>query len=469
MSKIILKDFNLGGIANSKYQGPANSVHKLVGFDLHSEPGILKVNQKMTKESGSTVDDLVKAIVPCSDGNTYLFGSTNGKIWKRTSAGAYSLEATVSPAAGAVGIMDAAEYQGYIYYSMQSRLGRWQIGSAWSTRNDSWATFTNTDADYHPIFEQKQVMVLYIGDKNYVAQVDAGTFSDGNNNDVKNPLRISVLGKYSTDLLIGSFISSNVSETWVMKWNTWSISFSSADDVPEVGINCFLPTDNYVLVQAGKKGNFYIYTGVLEQYKKLPGDWSGTNEAIVYPNAAVNRNCLPLFGLSNLSGNPTEQGIYSFGSYSQEYSKILNLEYLISTGNSSNIVIGAIASVGNDLLVSWKDTTTGTVYGIDKLDMANKFTCAYLDTRVIAVDRGEKKDFNIEVYYRTLPTNCSIQIWQSVDGAPYEEIEDTTVDTKNKKIIIDSTVSDANTVQFRIKPIVSANTAPEIEEIDITF
>jgi hypothetical protein len=468
MSTIILKDFNLGGIANSKYQGPANSVHKLVGFDIHSEPGILKVNQKMTKESGSTVDDLVKAIVPCSDGNAYLFGSTNGKIWKRTSAGVYSLVATVSPAAGAVGIMDAAEYQGYIYYSMQSRLGRWQIGLAWSGREDNYATFTNTDADYHPIFEQKQTMVLYIGDKNYVAQVDAGTFSD-KAVDVKSPLRISALGKYLTDLLMGSFINSNVSETWVIRWNTWSVSFSSADDVPEVGINCFLPTDNYVLVQAGRKGNFYIYTGVLEQYKKMPGDWSGTNEAIVYPNAAVNRNGLPLFGLSNLSGNPTEQGIYSFGSYSQEYSKILNLEYLISTGNSSNIVIGAIVSVGNDLLVSWKDTTTGTVYGIDKLDTANKFTGAYLDTRVIAVDRGEKKDFNIEVYYRTLPTGCSIQIWQSIDGGSYTQITDTTTDTLNKKITIDSSVAGVNTVQFRIKPIASANTAPEIEEIDITF
>jgi len=73
--------------------------------------------------------------------------------------------------------MDAWEYQGYIYYTMQSRLGRVAVGAPtdWATRNDSWATFTNTDALYHPC--QEVNAVLYIGDANLVAQVDAGVFS----------------------------------------------------------------------------------------------------------------------------------------------------------------------------------------------------------------------------------------------------------------------------------------------------
>ena len=157
---IIIKDINLGGISDSRYQGQANSVYSMEGLDIHSEPGIIKANQALTKESGTTVDDFVKVFVPCSDGNTYLFGSTNGKIWKRTSSGVYSLEATAAPSAGGVGIMDAYEYQGYIYYSMESRLGRVAVGSptSWSGRDDDWATFTNTDADFHPIKEVNQVM-----------------------------------------------------------------------------------------------------------------------------------------------------------------------------------------------------------------------------------------------------------------------------------------------------------------------
>lgn len=83
MARIPFKNFNMGGIADSDYMGAPNSMADLWGFDIHSEVGVLKVNQALTKESGSTIDDLVKASVPCSDGNTYLFGSTNGKIWKQ--------------------------------------------------------------------------------------------------------------------------------------------------------------------------------------------------------------------------------------------------------------------------------------------------------------------------------------------------------------------------------------------------
>lgn len=467
-NQIILNNFVLGGISDSRYLGVANSVYKLIGFDIHSEPGVLKVNQALAKESGSTIDDLVKAMVPCSDGNTYLFGYTNGKIWKRTSGGTYSLEATASPAAGSAGIMDAYEYQGYIYYSMQSRLGRCAVGAAWSTRNDSYATFSNTDDTYHPINEQN--LVMYVGDKNYLAQVDAGTFS-ANALDIKSPLRISALGRYLTDILLGSFINTNVVDTEVFRWNTWSTaSFQSSDDVPEVGINCFIPTDNYNLVQCGRKGMLYTYSGTfLERKKRIPGDWSGTNQALVYSNAAVNRNGLPLFGLSNISGNPAPQGVYSYGSYSPEYPVVLNLEWLISTGHSSNVQIGAIALIGDDLLVSWKDSTGTPSYGVDHIDTAAKFANASIETREIAIGRGDKKDFMIEVCYRSMPAGCSITIEQDTNNAGYIAVSDLIVDPDNKKVYAKTTIVGANTVQFRVKPVVSGNNAPEIEQIIINY
>ncbi|MBP8994105.1 MAG: hypothetical protein KBG30_09890 [Bacteroidales bacterium] len=362
MNQIQIKDINLGGIANSQYQGQKNSVAEMVGFDIHSEPGILKNNQKLTQESGGLVDDLVKKILPCSDGNSYLFGSTNGKIWKRTSAGVYSLEATASPSAGSAGIIDAWEYQGYIYYTMQSRLGRVAVASPtnWTGRDDNWKTFSNTDDTYHPC--QEVNAVLYIGDGNFVSQVDAGVFS-ADALDIEKPYRIASLGKSFTNLLIGTFVNTYRVWTSIFNWNTWSIdSFQSSDDIPEIGVSCFLKTDNFNLVYAGLKGNFYLYTGTqLEQYKRIPGDWTGSNTAIIYPNASCNMFGLPLFGLSNLSGNPAKQGIYSLGGYDRNYPKVLNLEWLISTGAYSGIDIGCVELVGNQLLVSWKQQTTITM------------------------------------------------------------------------------------------------------------
>jgi hypothetical protein len=332
----------------------------MVGFDIHSEPGILKHNQKLTKESGVLIDDLVKTILPCSDGNTFLFGSTSGKVWQRTSSGVYSLLVTVAPAAGALGILDGYEYQGYIYYTMQSRLGRVAVGAPtnWATRDDNWQTFANTDASFHPLNEQNQV--LYIGDGKDLAQVDAGVYS-ASALDLASPYRIKALGKILTDILIGTFVNAYRVATAIFRWNTWSTdSYQSSDDIPEIGINCFLRTDNFVLVNAGTKGNFYLYNGSqLDNYKRIPGDWTGSKEAVIFPNASVNKFGLPLFGLSNVSGNPAKQGIYSMGGYDRNYPKVINLEWLISNGRYEGVDIGATEMVGTLLLVGWK--TSGIV------------------------------------------------------------------------------------------------------------
>jgi hypothetical protein len=97
MPKITLDNFNRGGISIASSAGGNSSMPTLVGFDLHSTPGLLKVAQKMTKDSGNTVNELCKVAVPASDGNVYWFSSVSGKIWRRSSLGVYSLVHTTAP------------------------------------------------------------------------------------------------------------------------------------------------------------------------------------------------------------------------------------------------------------------------------------------------------------------------------------------------------------------------------------
>ena len=476
MQKIPFKNFNLGGIADSNYMGSANSMADLWGFDLHSEVGVLKVNQALTKESGTTVDDLVMAGVPCSDGNTYLFGSTNGKVWKRTSAGAYSLETTITVTSGTVGVLEAEEYMGYIYYATSNTLGRVAVGAptAWAGRTDSWKTFTNGDASWHPM--KILNLVLYIGDKNVVAQVDAGVFSASalDMPDLSSTLRVKCLGQLGTDLLIGTYVSSNVIATEIFRWNTWSVSFTNSDPIPEVGINSFLEIDNGVIVNAGTKGNTYIYNGsTLELYKQIKGTWDNTtNKATVNPNAVLNFCGLPLFGLSYDTGTPCNLGIYSLGRANRNYPIVLNGEVGISTGNLGKVVVGCIVGLGDYYLVTWKDTTTGTVYGVDKLDLSNKYSGAYLTTRVIMADRMTLLNYNvINIAYRTLPTNTTFAIAKKVNNGSFEVIDagDCSNDTQRNIYMTEVDINDATTVQIKITPSVSVNTAPEIEAIEVVL
>jgi hypothetical protein len=139
---------------------PASSAPQIVLPE--EEPGIIKVNQRLSKESSTIVTDFVQTMVPCSDGSTYMFG-TGGNIYKRDSSGTYTLLATIGA------IYGAAEFEGYIYYATSTKLGRWQIGTAWSTRTDEWATLTKTTT-YRPM--RSLNLVLYIGNGNLIAQVE---------------------------------------------------------------------------------------------------------------------------------------------------------------------------------------------------------------------------------------------------------------------------------------------------------
>ncbi len=459
---LTLSNFHLGGIADSEYSGIANSLAAIVGCNLHSETGVLKVNQALVKESGTTVDNAVSKIVVCSDGNSYLFDRTAGKIWKRTSAGTYSLEATNANGA----ILNAFEHQGYIYYASATKLGRWQIGSAWATRSDSWATFTNGNSTYHPMFVKNQV--LYIGDGYLVAQVDNNIFT-ANALDLETKYIVRSLGEVEADLLIGTYVNTNVNEAHIFRWNTIQVSYTNDDGAPEIGVNCFLKTDNYVLVQVGQKGNLYTYNGAqLEQFKRILGDWSSTNQAFVNSEAVCSFNGLPLFGLSNGSGNPCLQGVYSFGSASSNYPKVLNLEYVISTGHTSNVEITAMAIAGNDLLVAWKDTTSGTAYGVDKIDWNNKYASAYFTTRTLTIDRTNNKDFGVKIAYRSLPTGTSIALFVNKNNAGFVSVP-LLKDAVRNLYMTDTKIVGAGSIKLKISLTTSANLAPEIEQVEVSF
>lgn len=468
---IPIGNFNLGGLAASKWSGVESSFYKLTGWDLHSTPGLLKVAQKLTKDTSTTITALCRTCVSSSNGAQYWFSYTDGKIWERTSAGSWQLVHTTTPAAGTAGCLGAFEYQGYIYWATQSRLHRIAVSNAdnnnWATDAvEDWATFSITDTEFHPMVEQN--LVLYIGDGNYVAQVDAGTFT-ANALDIKTPLRIKALGKIFTDLLIGTYVADGVTKAEIFRWNTWSVSFTNSDEIPEVGVNAFLQGDNFVLVQAGIRGNIYYYDGTkLERWKKIPGEYSSAKYGEVYPNAAASMGELMLFGFSNGAGNPCDQGVYQIGRHDRNYPWVLDMPYPISERSggalvTSSIEIGALLAVGSDLYVSWKN---GSTYGIDKLDYSNKLELAYLETVLISLDREKFSNFSKFVTtYASLPAGTGITMQYSKNYADYTDTTEVT-DTDRKIVQAEEGV-EANSLQLKISPTVSSNDAPEIESAGV--
>ena len=464
-----IEKFNLGGLADSKFSGVENSFYKLIGFDLHTTPGLLKVAQKMTKNDlgAIVVTEFVREALASSNGRTYWFSSASGKIWERAADGTWAYVHDTSPAAGAPACQGAAEYQGYIYWATENRLHRILATNAegaaeWAANvEEDWATFANGHAWHHPMIEQN--LVLYIGDGKDVAQVDDGIFS-ASALDVKSPLVVKCLGKMGPDLLIGTE-GNDVTKSAIFRWNTWSVDATTHDTIEEEGINAFLPGDNVVFVSAGVAGNIYVYDGEkLELYKKIPGDHTVSTECVVLPNAVANLAGEILFGVSSQSGSdPVNEGIYRLGRHSRDYPYILDLPYPISERSEGNLVltgieIGAMLVVGQELFASWKH---GSAYGVDKLDTGNKLDGAYLETMVMAAQREPFSDFSkFLVAYVDLPANTAVNISYSKNHAAYAALTET-IDTARNITSAEQSV-EATTLQVKLVFTTSGNAAPTI-------
>jgi len=466
---ILIGNFNQGGLSDSRWSGTKDSFFKLTGLDPHSTPGLLKVAQKLTKISSTTVTAFCKESVVSSNGKVYWFSYTDGKIWQQDpSDNSFTLIFTTTAAAGGVGCLGAFEYQGYIYWATESRLHRIlasgnDTGAEWTSNTAlNWATFTNTDALFHPMFEVNQV--LYIGDGKYVSQVDAGTFT-ANALDIKTPLRVKSLGKINTDLLVGTWVSDTITQTELIRWNTYSVSFSTSDTIPETGINAFIPADNFVLVQAGLAGNLYTYDGsVLNLYKTIPGDYSPTKYGYVHPSSVGNLNGQLLFGMSNGTGNPCDLGVYRLARHDIKYPFIMDFPYPISERSSSALVttgieIGAIAVSGFNVYIAWKN---GTTYGVDKLDYSNKLDGAYFETRVMALNRemlSTMDNFNLNYYQ--IPASCEINLAYDKNYAGYVNM--TEVKDTDRLTVSSEEGVEASALSVKATFTTSSNDAPSVE------
>lgn len=461
----LIFDGQFKGLADSKWSGIPGSFYASVGIDGNSTPGTLTVHQKLTKESGSTVTELCLVRVACSNGYSFWFSSTSGKVWARSSSGTWTLATTTTAAAGGVNCLGAAEFNGYIYWATESRLHRIAIADAddsWASVSLNWATFQVTNSLYHPMAIQD--LTLFIGDGHQVASVDDAAAFNNNALDIVAPLIIKTMVEYEIDLLIGTVVgtSTTVNETEIIRWDCVSDSWNTSDPINEVGINAFIRDDNVMYVNAGRAGNIYFYDGdKLQPFKKIPGTYSPTAYGTVNPHAVGNYKGVPIFGFSNGSGNPAPEGVYSFGSYSKDYEKVLDLSWLISADVTTGVTIGAIIVADFDILVAWQ---SGSSYGVDKIDYTAKYASAYFETRMLFQDkRDESKNLReVSAFYNSLPASTGMTFSYSVNGAAYVAMTSIT-DSFINRVKAEQGPETIGSLQIKVAFTVSSNNAPVME------
>lgn len=368
--------------------------------------------------------------------------------------------------------ISAEEHGDYVFWTTERLLFRIaveDIASAWSVP-DSYGYFVNGDDTYHPMVKQNNE--LFIGDSIVLARVgdaddDEYLFTAETDFNIQAPERITTLSAYDVDILVGTI---DVVRARVLRWDTVSPSWSAQDWIPEAGVKAFLRDDNYVYVLVGDFGKWYFYNGEkLEPFFRIPGDWSPTAKAVVNPHAVGFWNGLPLFGLSNSTGNPASQGVYSFGSYDKNYPKILDLAFPISSGEFSGMSIGAIIVDGLDLYVSWKGAST---QGVDKLNWSAKYASAYIESMQVIppTNRGFLKTLKeFRANYALLPTGTDITLKYDNNYSGTYTTLTSVKDTNLLQKRSNKSINKIGALQLKLEFTVSSNDAPEIEDAEYFF
>jgi len=342
------------------------------------------------------------------------------------------------------------------------------VAGDWGGKIHTVGSFKNGQVQYHPMAVQN--LQLFIGDSEVMAKVnELGQFVQETELNVEGNEIITTTISFDIDLLIGT---KNGNKCRIIRWDTVSESWTAEDTIDDTEIYAFIRDDNFVYALVGDAGRFYYYDGEkLVPFQNMPGDFTPTAKAKINANAVGFLLGVPVFGFSQLLGNPADQGVYGLGSYSKDYPKTLSLDFPISPDVLVNIEVGAILTDGSDMWVSWKAGLTPE-YGVDKLDWSNKYPNAYLETMMLSPIKNRsnfKTIARVLAPYASLPTGTSVELGYKKNYAATYETFSSVVDAKGRKIKAEKSVPEIGNVQLRLGLGVSGNLAPEIEDFQLDF
>ena len=457
MFSYVIKSFR-GGKSDEESVGIRGSFKYGQSLDIHKKTDSLSCGQAMKKESGSVVTDLILFFVNASDGNTYGFGDT-GKIYKRTSAGVWTLVYTDTNG----GIKGADEWNGNLYWATDAKLSYKPFPGAsdWSDVVHNWQSLTSSD--WHTMKVGAGVQGdLFICNSDKLAMVDyTGVFTDNAVLIIPNNIT-KCLDSDDTDIIIGSVVNGDAEKGYLWAWNTLLENWKKRKKIPFKGVNALVTTER-MLAQAGEDGGLF-FSDMINSFPIMTFSPGGKTN----PGGVTNKGNLAMFGIYNAD----ESGIYSYGRTEANRVKAMNLDYVLSMGKLTGIEMGAITMSGDDLLASWKD---GATYGVDVVDSANKANAVYKSLDFDAGTPSISKSFTqVKLVMKPLPVNCLIKVKYRVNKTgswvkAYLQDGSETFSTQDATVAVFNTGATGEIYEVRVELYPNVNDTPEIMSITSYF
>ncbi len=456
-----VNNFN-GGISALSNRGVKGSFKFGKGIGMRNTSSALTCNQALKKDSGSVVTDLIRFGVPATNGDWYGFGDT-GKIYKRTAAGVWTVEATDADGE----ILGAAEYihndgsdnyVSHIVWATRTKLKK-VVTTAGFGSPTTVATFTNGYVgEYHTMYEA--LGVLFICDADRLALLD---YEGAVNTDaLQFPGGIYSKGIIDKGnlVIIGASEKARQRKGFLFTWDKIQPSWLTKLDLQADGLNSLNFLESGILIQTGEEMKYWDTANFIP-LAQLPGGGE------TLPGAQALYDSIPMFGVQG----GTKNGVYGYGRRDKNSPYALNLEYVPSHGNTDNInnKIGCVSNHQGTLVVSWFD---GTDYGVDVIDEENKAVATYESLEFDAgLPYAAKKIHMAKVVTRPLPAGTSIGYryktnnsadW--VEGKTQSNVSTRTITGAVKTIFNVSTEGEIYEFELVLTP--NGNEAPEVISVN---
>jgi hypothetical protein len=461
-----IKSFR-GGLSDWNDTGVVGSFKFGSNLDIHRDTDSLTCNQALADDLATgTLAGLPLWIVPCSNGNSYL-GCEGGYIYKRTSAGVYSLVYT--DAGGTItGMTEWGNDNGdtFLYWATATKLHRMIVAGNWGSDIDktvngqAYPKSDLTSATWHTMKPINGSLLILNADK--IAQVG---YDDSYINEIVS-LTPGTLGKclmeYNSYAYIGDTKSGGLSNSEMFVWDTYSSNWNGKNTTPTTAINAMVNAE-YPLMQVGTSGQVLLadiskYTMPIVAF---PGGGS------VNPDGVEVDGGLALFGSY---GNGTgKTGIYSYGRKKKNADPVLNLEYAFDCAE-----IGSVKKVGSVILMAY-EKTGGSAWGVKKVSTTLKATGTYqsIDLLFPTSDR-EPVLTKIRIITASLPTNATIACYRRMDKTGdfvqcNLEGGGTTFSTVGGREAWFLVGDKGKIAELELVLTPSANTCPEVYEVQLYF
>lgn len=379
------------------------------------------------KESGTIITDLPKWIVSGApyDTNTYAIDAS-GNIYKRTSAGTWSSIRAVSNCKG----QGLEVFNDYLYYTQNTQIGRYGPLSGSPAFTDNWQTgLTDTSGlGFAPIKQFSTGFV--VGHGSTISFYDDSVWTLAKLT-LPPGVKMRSLERLDEYVVMGTVANNSIQNGglgYLFLWDGVSQTFNYYT-MMDGGVNATLNNKNRLISVAGAGGQLYVDQSPAKKLAKIP-KLKAVNYLAVYPGAVCNFQELATIGIAGESDSTDiVRGVYQWGARSDAYPEGLNMAFTLSSGNITSSTIGALCSIGNALLVGWKD---GTAQGVDIIARtANPYPTSTLES--VLLDDGRPADdklmMTIKATHLPLVSGESIQLGFQFDrsGAYTMSIANSTV------------------------------------------